>query len=280
MNDCSKNKNPLINNGTSQPQRLLPAMDKSRFALVDEKKYPDWIVFANNFSTFINYYGNSNTVEGNWQPFFSSDISAQLGTIALQDIDRYRVEIQERFDFIRSDENKLALGTIRIKLNELFSALLTLSKALDHYAVMLSDETKLRQSIQNLIVTKLAPALNRLLAYYKGAKAHLYLDDSSLADWFILNNPLTNAAQVIDTDGLSELWFDKTVFTDWAAYKNAVASDESIFNNPMTAFADDFLSIEHAANHNLFTGIFDTYLSTYAGIIQEAETELLKTLES
>ena len=280
MNDCSKNKNPLINNGTSQPQRLLPAMDKSRFALVDEKKYPDWIVFANNFSTFINYYGNSNTVEGNWQPFFSSDISAQLGTIALQDIDRYRVEIQERFDFIRSDENKLAIGTIRIKLNELFSALLTLGKALDHYAVMLEDETKLKQSIQNLIITKLAPALNRLLAYYKGAKVHLYLDDSSLADWIIMNEPLTNAAQIIDTDGLSELWFDKTLFSDWTAYKNAVASDESIFNNPMTAFADDFLSIEHAANHNLFTGIFDTFLTGYSKIINEAEKELTGTLEN
>ena len=40
------------------------------------------------------------------------------------------------------------------------------------------------------------------------------------------------------------------------------------------------MSIEHAANHNLLTGIFDTFLSSYTKIIQEAETELLKTLES
>ena len=48
--------------------------------------------------------------------------------------------------------------------------------------------------------------------------------------------------------------------------------------NGLTGFADDYLRVEHAANHNLFTGIFDTYLTSYTKIIQEAESELLKTL--
>ena len=255
MTNCSKNKNPLKNNGTSQAQRLLPAMDKNGFALVDEKQFADWIVFANNFSKFINYYKADHTVDGNWQPFFSSDISAQLGTIALQDIDRYRTEIQERFDFISTDDNSGALNSIEIKLNELFSALLTLSKALDDYALKLPDEAKLKVTIQNLVTTKLAPALNRLLAYYKAAGDRLYLNDSSLENWMILNRPLTDAAQIIDTDGLSEFWFDKTAFANWTVYKDAIVADESIFNNPLTEFGDEYLSIEHAANHNLFTGI-------------------------
>lgn len=280
MANCSKNKNPLKNNGTSQAQRLLPAMDKNKFALVDEKEFADWIVFANNFSEFINYYKADNTVDGNWQPFFSSDISAQLGTIALQDIDRYRTEIQERFDFISTDDNSAALNSIEIKLNELFSVLLTLSKALDDYAVKLPDDAKLKVAIQNQITTKLAPALNRLLAYYKAASDHLFLDDSSLENWMILNRPLTNAAQIIDTDGLSSFWFDKAAFANWTVYKNAIGADESVFNNPLTEFADEYLSIEHAANHNLFTGIFDIYLASYAKIIGEAEKELLSTLEN
>ena len=83
MANCNELKNPLKNNGTSQYQRLLPGLDKSQFALVDEKEFADWIVFANNFGTFINYYNNTNSVAGNWQAFFSSDVSAQLMTINL-----------------------------------------------------------------------------------------------------------------------------------------------------------------------------------------------------
>jgi hypothetical protein len=279
MANCSKHKNPLINNGTSQIQRVLPGLDKNQYALVDEKEFADWIVFANNFAVFINNYNLSNTVAGNWQPFFSSDISAQLGTIALQNIERFQLEIKERFDFIRDDDNENVIPEISIKLNELFSAILTLSKALDVYALKLTDDTSLKQTIFNLIKTRLSPALKRFIAYYKAAKSQDYLDDSSLSNWLILNKPLTDAGQLINVDGLSNNWFDDTVYSDWNAYTTTIDPDESIFNNPLTAFADEFLSIEHAANHNLFTGIFDTYLSSYTKIIQDAETELLKTLE-
>jgi len=281
MANCSEH-NPLQNNGTSQPQRLLPGMDKNRYALVDEKDYADWIVFANEFAAFINYYNQSNAIAGNWKPFFSSDISAQLGIIAIQNIDRYRIEIKERFDFIRDDDNDTATGLpkIELRLNELFSCLLTLSKATDTYLLKLPGETALKRTILNLVTTKLSPALNRLIGYYKAAGTLGYIDNSSLSDWKILNWPIVDAAQIIDTDGLSNNWFDDTVFADWITYKNSIAADDSIFQNPLTGVADDFLSIEHAANHNLFTGIFDTYLTSYTKIIKDAEAELLQTLES
>ncbi len=255
-------------------------MDKNKYARVDEKEYADWIVFANNFAVFINYYNNANVLAGNWKPFFSSDISAQLGTIALQNIDRYQLEIKERFDFIRNDDNKTSLNDIRIKLEELFSAILTLSKSLDNYVQKLPEETSLKQTIDNLIKTKLSPSLYRLIAYYKAAQNHGYLNHHVGHEWMILNMPLTDAAKIINTEELSNVWFEDSPYANWKAYKNHIDPDESIFNNPLTAFADNFLSIEHAANHNLFTGIFDTFLSNYSKIIQEAEKELLKTLES
>lgn len=286
MANCSDQKNPLHNNGTSQSQRLLAGLNRNVFAVPDEKDFADWIVFANNFAAFINYYNTSNKIiaDANWQPFFSSDISAQLGTIAIQNIDSYRQEIKEHFDFIKDDDNESDIGNIKIKLNDLFSVLLTLSKALDYYVLKLSDQTALKQNIVNLVKTKLSPALHSLIAYYKGAKSHAYIDQSNLAGWVILNTPLTDAAKIIEaTDaekGLSNNWYDDTLYANWNTYVNSIAADDSIYNNPLTAFADVFLSIEHAANHNLFTGIFDMYLSTYAKIIQEAETELLKTLET
>jgi len=285
MADCSKHKNPLIHNGTSQVQRLLPGMDKNQYARVDEKEFADWIVFANNFAAFVNYYNNANISAGNWQPFFSDDISAQLGTIALQNISRYQLEVKERFDFIRDDENKSSMDQIRIKLEELFSAILTLSKSLDNYVKKLPNETSLKQTINNLIKTKLSSSLKWLIAYYKAAEDYGYLNHNIGHDWIILNLPLTDAAQIIDSDGLSEIWYDSASHSDWIAYKNDIAPDESIFKNPLddpgkTADEREYLNIEHAANHNLFTGIFDTFLSNYTKIVNEAEKELLKTLES
>ncbi len=279
MADCSEHKNPLVRNGTSQLQRLLPGMDKKIFARADDKTFEDWIVFANQFAAFINYYNPANTISGNWEPFFSSDISAQLGIAAIQDIDQYRLGIKERFDFIKNDDNKLLLTDIGIKLNEVFSAVLTLSKALDDYFIKLPEDALLKNSILNGIKLRLKPALYRLIAYYKAAELSGYTDHSSLSNWKILNKRLTDSKQILDIDGLSDLWFDKSLFPDWATYKNSIADDKSIFNNPLTAFADVFLSIEHAANHNLFTGIFDIYLNVYAKIIKDAEAELLTTLE-
>src|SRR5690606_32264194 len=133
MSTCSDHKNPLHNNGTSQPQSRLPGLDRTRFALVDEKDFADWIVFANEFGKFIHYYDQSNTVAGNWQPFFVEDISARLGVVAIQNIDRYKLEIEQRFNFIKDSDNAASLQEIGVQLNELFSALLTLSKALDNY---------------------------------------------------------------------------------------------------------------------------------------------------
>src|SRR5690606_18739961 len=70
------------------------------------------------------------------------------------------------------------------------------------------------------------------------------------------------------------------LFANWQSYVNSITPEDSIFQNPLTGVADKYLSIEHAANHNLFSGIFDTFLSAYAKIIKEAESELLKTLEN
>lgn len=282
MTNCNKNTNPLHHNGTSQAQRLLPGMDKNKFALVDEKDYSDWIVFASEIAAYINYYDSTNNVSGNWQVFFSSDISARLGIIAIQDIDRYRIEIKERLDFIRDDNHQSSIITVKIKLNELFSAVLTLCKALDEIQLKLPVETTLKSTLLNLIKTKLAPALKKLIAYHAAANdsLHEYLNHSFLSTWKILNKPLTDATVIISTDGLSDNWLFETDKTNWNDYVNSIEKDDSVFNNPLTGVSNDYLSIEHAANHNLFIGIFDICLTSYTSIKKEAESELLKAFES
>lgn len=280
MSDCIENKNPLHHTGTSQVQRLLPGLDKNIFVLPDEKEFADWIVFAGEFAGFIKYYNQQNEVSGNWKTFFTHDVSAQLGLVAIQDIDRYRTEIRERLEFIRDDDNKSSLDAVRIKLNELFSMVLTLCKSLDDTYNRMQDDIRLKDTLLNLISTKLAPSLKNLLMYHKAAESLGYLDHSFLSSIKILSKPLADALDIIDNEGLEAHWLHATDKSDWIDYVASLPANESIFNNPLTGFAKDYLSIVHAANHNLFTNIFDTFLSVYTRIIKDAEEELLKTLES
>ncbi len=286
MANCNENKNPLQHIGTSQAERLLPGLHINKFALVDEKDFADWIVFASEFAEYIKYYTTANEYNRDWKAFFTNDISAQLGIIAIQNIERYRHEIKERLDFIKDDGNKFSTNAIKLKLNELFSVILTLSKALDESAQRLPEKTQLKVTVQNLIKSKLSPALKKLIAYRKAAEPPLgYLNHSFLSPLKILNKPLTDAQETIKIDGLSDDWLYDTDKDSWNDYVETIVKDESIYNNPLLKFSlsndlQTFLSIEHAANHNLFTNIFDTYLTAYTKIIKDAETELLNTLES
>src|SRR4030095_6791941 len=168
MAPCSENKNPLQHGGTNQKERLLDGL-KPEYIKVDERDYSDWIVFANEFARFLNYFDETNSSKGDWTPFFTSDISSILCFIAIQDIDVYHEQIKERFDFLKDDDNKLDITGLETKLNELFSALLTLSKSMDEYYAKLPDSITLKNTLLNLIKTKLAHSLNSLLKYYVAA---------------------------------------------------------------------------------------------------------------
>src|ERR1700748_226049 len=111
MSNCNDNKNPLQHNGTSQAERLLPGL-QAGYVQVNEAAYADWIVFAAEFASYLKYYDASNTEAGTWQVFFTSDISALLGTMAVQDIDGYRRQIKERFDYIKDDANAADINAI------------------------------------------------------------------------------------------------------------------------------------------------------------------------
>lgn len=308
MPDCSENKNPLLRSGTSQLQRQLRGLEED-YVHIDEREYDNWIIFATQFARYIKYFGASDTEAGNWTPFFTEDVSAVLGSIAVQQVEIYRQDIKARINFIKDDDNRLATAALKRNLGELFSAVFTLAKALDGYLVKINvynnnsklsgnteQQLALPATLQSLIKSKLAPALRRLIGYYKAASSAPlnYIIPGSLDGWEILNMPVTESSTIINGGGLSKDWwiFPASVpqaDRNWNKYVQDTAADNSIFLSPalpVTLVAIDgtdpdriFQRINHAANHNLFTGIFDQFLTGYTRIIQEAEKELLVTLE-
>lgn len=296
MSSCC-DKNPLQRSGINRVQRLLPALQPD-YVSVDERDYANWIFFAEEFSRYLKFFDTTDTVAGDWKTFFTSDISAILGSIAVQDPQLYRQSIKRRFDDLKKAENAGNLNLLKQKLKELFSGILSLSKALDVYLLKLPakdpDEVDFvfRGTLLNFVKNKLAPALRRLLSYYRSVDAIPatdldYLLDSNLNGWTVLNREVVHAEVIIGTElnpatfqggeGLinKEWWVGGAA--DWDVYVGSISADSSIFGDP--AWTDQ-RRIIHAANHNLFSSIFDQYLQVYSKIVQLAEKTLLQTLES
>jgi hypothetical protein len=282
---CNDQKNPLQHNGTSQQQRQLPALQVS-FVRVDERDFPDWIMFASQFAQYLNYYSEANVATNNWQPFFDNDIAAILGSIAIQNIDDYRRSVKERLDFLRDDKNEQSEGALEATLGSLFSAMLTLSLALDSYLFRLPKDHPLNAALRTIITQKLQPALKKLLAYYKGGISNKKSDgtiDSALIiivnkdypDWIILGRAVRNVKDTVNTRNLSPVWLEgKATLKDLF---DGIHADTGIYGDED---AEPFRRIQHAANHNLFVSLFDQFLSSYARIIQSAETALLDALST
>ncbi len=296
MAKCSDKKTPLQRSGTARNERLLPGLQEG-YVLADEKTFADWIVFAKEFAQYLHYYELNNAKSGDWVSFFSSDVSAVLGTIAIQDVDAYKRTVKERFDFLKDDDHVTMLPAAERKLNDLFSVVLSFCEALDEFYRLLPADIALKGGIENSIRTSLSPALNRLLRYYKAAKDIGYLKTGNFSNWKVLGSPVKDVKLIVEGNGLSELWWKQTPApVSWNAYYAGITKDESIFGNAAldlyfsglyiatTDYTEaqwvQYMKMNHAANHNLFAGIFDQFLMTYSKLVADAEKELLLSIEN
>jgi hypothetical protein len=297
MANCNDKKTPLQRSGTSQTERMLPGLQKG-YVEVDEKSFADWIVFAREFAQYLTYYELNNAPGGDWVPFFSNDVSAVLGTISIQDVDAYKRGIKERFDFLKDNDHVKQLVAAEKKLNDLFSVVLSFCEALDELYRLLPADVSLKAGIENLIKITLSPALNRLLRYYKSAKQAGYLLKSPVSDWKVLGVTVKDCSIIIEGEGLSKLWwYQSSAAVSWNDYfQNFIQKDDSIFGNAgldiyfdslYVATADytaaqwlQYMKMNHAANHNLFSGLFDQFLMGYSKLVNDAEKALLHSLES
>ena len=71
MSNCSTIVSVLTSNGSDQKQRYISALQPENIRLNDFE-ITDWILFAHNFSEYVNYYEttNSETPTSDWKSFF------------------------------------------------------------------------------------------------------------------------------------------------------------------------------------------------------------------
>lgn len=71
MSNCNTILSVLTSNGSDQKQRYLNALQPENIRLNDFE-LTDWVLFAHNFSEYVNYFetSNSETPSGDWKAFF------------------------------------------------------------------------------------------------------------------------------------------------------------------------------------------------------------------
>jgi baseplate J-like protein len=273
--DCANNTDPLklIREGVSQEQRLSPALDP-QYAPVNERDPAHGMVFTQAYSAFLRYYNSLNAPAGDWRPFFSRDVSAQLAIAAVQDIEYYKSTLKAYFEFLNNLQNQSKIQELKNNLGNLFSSIGSLARQLDILKDRLPAEIALKGALQNQINSQLAKVFKRLIAYYK-ADLLLPAGDRLIADanpkFIILGDTITTFGDVY-ASGLSKDWITDNA-ANWNSYKNNIVADASVYGSGATVFE----RINHVATHNLFTSIFDQFLKAYARVTADAKRDLEKT---
>ncbi|WEN13756.1 baseplate J/gp47 family protein [Rhodanobacter sp. AS-Z3] len=271
-NDCSHNDDPLklVREGTSQDERA-PATLSPDAAPVDARTVAHDIVFAQGYAGLLRRYSAANVPDGDWRNYFGGDMAVPLAVAAIEDVDAYKVQVREWFDFLNNMDNDGDAAGLRDRLGYLYAAIGTLADALDQMHRKLAEEAPLKGTLDNMIRTQLAPAFARLVAYYKGGMA-LGVINVVAPPLRVLQYDAKAFADVL-SEGLSNAWSGDTA---WAGYVSGIAADDSVYG--AAGLPDPFMRINHCATHNLFRSVFDLFLKALMRTVSESQAGLADTL--
>lgn len=268
--DCSQNIDPLklVREGTSEADRGSAALDPAS-APTNARGVAENIAFALDYAKGLKHYDANNVKDGDWRAYFGTDAAVPLAIAAIEDVGAYKDTVRSWFDFLNNLDHAGQANALKDHLGYLYAAIGTLAAALDGFAQSLPDTVPLKGTLQNLIKTQLAAALNRLIAYYKGGQALGVINAMAPSPEMRILRRTVGKFDDMLTAGLSTDW---TGGVAWPAYEGAIAPDASVYG-PGGA-PDPFVRINHCATHALFRSIFDRFLKVFMRVVGEAKSAL------
>ncbi|QEC53859.1 baseplate J-like protein [Anseongella ginsenosidimutans] len=260
MSSPCNNTNPLKRPGVNQGERVLAALLPG-FVSVDEREYPDLILFAKQYAAFLHYYNKHNAAEGDWRPFMLMDVSVTLATLTRLDIQEYITYAKDIYSEIRSSATAQETE-LKNYFKTIFDLCFSITLLLDHYYQALPADVEFKEVLGNTVRSGLPEYFDRLKKYYAEAVNQGLIDP---AGTFLFNDRPRDLllSQDFHATDLSGIWNDPAgpPFT------------------PVFTGASTGLKIKNIATHNLFTGITDQYLKVLARIVNAAPAHLDRTMD-
>lgn len=260
--------------GTDQLQRDVAALRPS-YALVDERTAADLLVYAQKLAQYLNYFrpNDQHTPGENWQPFFDKDVSAMLAIVAVQEVADYQTRVNEYLDILQ--EGVANPPKPQRTFGNLYAAVVSLAWQIDQLQQALPAEITLKNTIQNLIKSKLAPQFQKFIAYYKAAQPDTLMLENAIDDWLLLGKPVEAAADIF-TRTFSNYWITDNS-ADWNTYITNIPADNSIYRYDLGGLSKRE-RVFYASNHNFFTAILDQFLRALTRVVQDASKQFQQTI--
>ena len=163
---CNR-KNPLSRNGTNQRGRYREELDPGFFG-IDERSTADLIQFAARFSRHLRYYDETNAQAGDWEPFFTSDISAVLSGLQSSPVESFRTFARSLEAYLADDPAR-PLADLSAHFKLVFHLpFLLLEEAGRHFRLLPLDHA-LRTALKGILERDAEEPMRLVLSYYKGA---------------------------------------------------------------------------------------------------------------
>lgn len=296
MAKICKNKNPLVRSGTSQLQRNLAALQKE-YVQIDEHTTADLLLFAKKFAEHLKYYNTDNQANGDWEDFFTGDVSIMIALIADTDLEQFDHVFQDLVEQLKIELSGLSStpspdsSSDLPSFKKLFDFILTIAAHLDWQVNQLGNESGLKGFAKATIQQQCTKAFKNLLGFYKvaeegnfiSATTHFKLVDNVIFTPFqLIPNLYQKYTQDIIANGLSHFWLNDT--DSWASiYTSLDRLDyQYAYGKSETATVSTQTDVKQHIEPFLDTinGIWQHLLTAYQKIAFEAPRFLEETLEN
>ena len=156
--------NPLRRDGTSQRQRMPPAL-AADFVQVDERGTADLLLYAREFARLLRYYNEANEPAGDWAEFIERDVSTLSALIGFYDAETPRLA----FESARAAAATADATAFKAAYSVLFPPLLTAAETFEGWRRGSVEGGLLHSTLERLIGSVLADALQDALRYARRA---------------------------------------------------------------------------------------------------------------
>ena len=156
--------NPLRRDGTSQRQRMPPAL-KEDFVRVDERDTADLLLYTRELARFLRYYDETNEPAGDWVEFIERDVSTLAALIGATDSESPRLGFEQlRAAALGADATGFGPA-----FGALFAPLFATSETFERWRRGAVEGGLLRVALERWIGSVLADALQDALRYARRA---------------------------------------------------------------------------------------------------------------
>ncbi|OOV16633.1 hypothetical protein [Flavobacterium sp. LM4] len=160
--------------------------------LIDGRTELDWIYFASEFSKLINFYNDTNTIEGNWNPFLLKDPVFLMASISKTNYKNLYAAYKTICTEIQKPAHKDVSGILESNaLTKLFDHLNTVYKIIERWANYMQN-TNETYDLKNYIFYEIKTKLS--IDFWAIQSFRQYLSNSSVKKVFIEIVPHTEFA--------------------------------------------------------------------------------------